>query len=79
MENERNFYPTLELKDTEPKSCEVHFDNNHFGDTERPQGTDTYGLVGELNRWWDNVCTKNGFDPKDKKIKKLAEKNRACH
>ena len=69
MENEKHFYQTQESKEVEPKSYGVHFDNNHFGDTERPQGTSTHDLVGELNNWWESICTKQGINPEDKSLK----------
>ncbi len=71
MENEKHFYPTPESKEIEPKSYGVHFDNNHFGDTERPKGTSTHDLVGELNGWWKRICTEQGVNPEDKSLKQV--------
>lgn len=71
MGNENHFYPTPEPKELEPKSYEVHFDNNRFGDTDRPQGTSTHGLVGELNGWWKIICAQQGINPEDERLKKV--------
>lgn len=69
MENERNFYPTPEQKESKPKTYQVHFDDKHFGDVKKAIGT--LELVGQLNEWWDKICLENGLNPKDKKIFRL--------
>jgi anti-sigma regulatory factor (Ser/Thr protein kinase) len=62
MENEKHFYP--EYKEAEPKSYEVYFDDEHFGDTEKPIDTDA--LVGKMHTWWEQICTENSIDHDDK-------------
>src|SRR3989338_3984436 len=69
MNNEKHFYPIPEQKELEPKIYQVHFDDKHFGDAEKPVGTDE--LVGELNRWWDKLCGENGLNPRDKKMEDI--------
>jgi hypothetical protein len=67
MENEKHFYP--ETKETKPISYEVHFDGKHFGDVQKPLGT--CGLVGELNDWWQKICTEGGINPEDERFKNV--------
>ena len=59
----------LRMEGSFPKTFTVHFDGSHFGSLERP--TDTYGVVGGLNKWWDDLCTQEGFNPDDKRFGKI--------
>jgi anti-sigma regulatory factor (Ser/Thr protein kinase) len=66
MINERHFY--LEKKEAKTKSYEVDFNDRHFGEIERPGGTDK--LVGDLHNWWAKICSEAGLNPEAKHLAK---------
>lgn len=53
----------------EPRVFAIHYDEHHFGNEEKPIGTNE--VIGGLTRWWEQICSEVNIRPRDRRLKNI--------